>query len=108
MFFGRFAALTSELILWRIRKLNDILDARRRILSRRATAGIMNPLQAQQTENVLAQTSLLVGVTTVEDKATVQAKLDSAPINYPVELICLHEVQEEVTSITQMLAEQSD
>ena len=97
-FFGRFASLRPEIILWRLRKMNEILDGRRSSIPNRVKAGAITPEFRQMVEQLFETVLIWVVVTSNDDKNSIEKELKKDPLNYRVEIISIDDVFSELKS----------
>ncbi|MBU2431564.1 MAG: hypothetical protein KKH99_12795, partial [Proteobacteria bacterium] len=84
-FLGRFTSLRPETILWRLRKMNEILDGRRSSIPNRVKAGTIKPELLPMVEQLFETAKIWVIVTSNDDKDLVEHELEKDPLNYHVE-----------------------
>ena len=97
-FFGRFASLRPETILWRLRKMNQILDGRRSSIPNRVKAGTIKPKLVPMVEQLFETALIWVVVTSKDDKNAIEKELKKEPINYHVEIMSIEDVLTELKS----------
>ena len=97
-FFGRFANLRPETILWRLRKMNEILDGRRSSIPNKVEAGTVKPELVPIIEQLFATAQIWVVVTSNEDKNSIEKELKKEPLNYHVEIMSINDVFSELKS----------
>ena len=105
VFLGRFANLRPELTLWRIRKMDEILNGKRASIPQRLTLGLITNEQEKQAEALFEGLSLLIAVTSSEEKRIIKDRLEPDPINYPVEVFSVDDVRTEVFAIAKTAVE---
>lgn len=98
VFIGRFAMLRPEVVLWRLRKLNEILNGRRSSLPSRVTVGTIKPELLHVVEQLFSNAQIWVVVTSNEDKKSIQMELKAKPLDYGVDIISLDDVMIEINS----------
>lgn len=99
IYFGMFASLRPELVIWRLRKFNELLNGRRSNIPSRVKAGLATKEQAQLAEQILNTLQILIVVTRKEDKHLVETGLGSQSINYPVEVLSIDDVLAEIQNV---------
>lgn len=99
IFFGRFATLRPESVIWRLRKFNELLNGRRSSIPSRVKAGIATPEEAQLVEQLFNTLHILIVVTSKDDKSQVETGLVNQSIDYPVEVLCIDDVLAEFQSV---------
>jgi len=97
MYFGNFTALRSEVIVWRVRMLTEILVGRRASLDSRVSAGIVTLAQAGLVDEILGRVQIWVVVTANDDKAAVETALGSSI--YRVEVFSVADVSSELEKL---------
>lgn len=90
MFFGNFTALRTELIIWRVRMLAEILDGRRATIDARVRAGIATESQARVMEDVMGRLQIWLVVTSSADKEALARVLSTS--TYRVEVFSIEDV----------------
>jgi len=98
-FLGRFSNLRPEVILWRLRKMNEMLNGRLSSIDDRIKIGAATPEQAVAARELFENLQLLVIVTSDQDKTTLVKELDQHAIDYPVEVILVEEILSQVKTI---------
>lgn len=99
VFIGRFTILRPEMVLWRLRKMNEILNGRRSSLPSRVTIGAITPELFPVVDQLFSNAKIWVVVTSNEDKISVQKELKAKPLDYSVDIISLDDVMTEINSI---------
>lgn len=97
-FFGRFASLRPETILWRLRKMNQILNGRRSSIPNRVKAGAIKPKLIPIVKQLFETVLIWVVVTSNDDKRAIEKELKRNPINYHIEIMSLDDVFAELKS----------
>jgi hypothetical protein len=97
MYFGNFTALRPEVIVWRTKLLNEILDGRRATLGNRVQAGIATEAQAKLFDELLCRLQIWLIVTSDEEKSIVKQTLGS--LNYSFEVFSVDEVKSELAKL---------
>lgn len=98
-FLGRFGNLRPETILWRLRKMNEILNGRLSSIDTRVAMGAATPEQAVTAKELFESLQLWVVVTSDQDKTTVLGELDRQSINYPVEVITVEDIRTQIETV---------
>lgn len=96
VFLGRFSSLRAETILWRLRKINDILNERRSSIQQRAVVGVVNPEQAVLLDQLFKTLQIWVLVTSVDDKTSIQNELANRPLTYKTDIITIEDMFSEI------------
>lgn len=99
VFIDRFTMLRPEVVLWRLRKLNEILNGRRSSLPSRVTIGTITPELFPVVDQLFSNAKIWVVVTSNEDKISVQKELEGNHLDYCVDIISLDDVMTEINSI---------
>ena len=99
-FLGRFASLRPETILWRLQKMNQILNGRRSSIPSRVAAGTITPELAPLVEKMFETAQIWVVVTSNADKSSIQKELKKKALNYHVEIMTIDDVLSELKSST--------
>lgn len=97
VFLGRFAALRPEAILWRLRKMNEMLNGRRGSIKQRVKDKIATPEQSALLERLFETLQIWVLVTSGEDKIAIQRELSKQPANYVIDIITIDEIISELS-----------
>lgn len=95
-YFGRFATLRPELVIWRLRKMNDMLNSRVSSLSSKVALGVTTNKDAELLESLFANLRLLIVVTSKTEKSQIKEELSITPLNYDTEIISLDDVSFEL------------
>lgn len=98
IFFGRFATLRPETVLWRLRKMNEILNGRRSSIPTRVTAGTIKPEQVPMVEQLFDTVQIWVVVTSNAEKKSIQKELVEQPLDYQVDIMAIDDVLSELNS----------
>lgn len=104
LFFGRFTTLRSETVLWRLRKMNEILDGRRSSIPNRIKAGTTTPEVGRMVEQIFSTIQIWVVVTSSDDKQSLQEELTKQPLNYQTEIMSISDIVDELKSVSQFNA----
>jgi hypothetical protein len=100
VFLGRFATLRPEAVLWRLRKMNDILNGRRASLPNRVAFGAIKPEQLPMVENLFETLQIWVIVTSTNDKVAILEELEKQPLDYKTDILTIDDIFAELkTSI---------
>jgi hypothetical protein len=99
VFLGQFTTLRSEMVLWRLRKLNEILNGRMESLPLRAAAGVINQGQLSLAQQLFKTFQLWIIVTSNDDKNSILKELTRQPLNYKTDIISLDDVFAEIKSV---------
>lgn len=104
LFFGRFTTLRPETVLWRLRKMNEILDGRRSSIPNRIKAGTTTPEVGRMVEQIFNTIQIWVVVTSSDDKQSLQEELTKQPLNYQTEIMSISDIVDELKSVSQFNA----
>lgn len=96
VFFGRFATLRPETVLWRLRKMNEILNGRRSSIPSKVATGIIPPEHADIAEKLFEACHIWVVVTSNDDKNVIKEELAKQSLDYPVDIISIDDVSTEL------------
>jgi hypothetical protein len=99
VFLGRFAALRPEAILWRLKKLNEMLNGRRGSIQQRVKDKIATPEQAAVIERLFETLQIWVLVTSGEDKKAIQLELSKQPMIYATDIITIDGMTSELSAV---------
>lgn len=99
VFLGRFANLRPETILWRLRKMNEMLNGRLSSIDERIKVGAGTLEQAVAARELFKNLQLLVIVTSNQDKTTLMEELDRHTIDYPVEVISVGDIESRLETV---------
>lgn len=99
VFLGRFAALRPEAILWRLKKLNEMLNGRRGSIQQRVKDKIATPEQAAVLERLFETLQIWVLVTSGEDKKAIQYELSKQPMIYATDIITIDGMTSELSAV---------
>lgn len=100
VFLGRFAALRPEVILWRLKKMNEMLNGRRGSIQQRVKDKIATPEQAALLERLFETLQIWVLVTSNEDKKAIQHELSSQRSAYAIDIITIDEMISELRAFS--------
>lgn len=98
VFFGRFATLRPETVLWRLRKMNEILNGRRSSIPSKVSAGTIKPEVVPMVEQLFDTVQIWVVVTSKEEKNSIQEELTKQPLDYQVDIISIDDMLSELKS----------
>jgi predicted nucleotide-binding protein with TIR-like domain len=102
VFFGRFTTLRPELILWRLYKMDEILNGRWSSLPNRRKSGLINTDQEKQLDLLFKSFKIMVVVTNVIDKSKVISELKAKPIKFDIEVFCVDDIRDELERLAQI------
>lgn len=94
VYFGNFAALRPEAVLWRLRTLHDILTARLGSVAKRVEIGMMsNAKQLAALNLFMEKLEVWLLVTGDEDKATIISTAGSLGLKWPVKVFAISDIR---------------
>ncbi len=99
VYFGRFAAIRAESIIWRIRKLAEILNSRIASMPFRVKTGMVTTEQVEMIKQIFNTLRFWILVSSDHDKQLIVTNITNDPISYEVEVITLEEAMAEVRSL---------
>ena len=97
VYFGNFTLLRPEVVLAKMRLLNEILISRRSSIPQRVQMGAITPEKAGSALRLLADTKIWVLVTSELDKQIVHDDLARNPSTFQTEVFCLNDVSPELS-----------
>jgi len=95
-FFGNFTSLRPEVIIWRLKMLNELLNARRDSLKGRLELGIITPEQIKAAESLFVNLKILILVTSNDDKSSVLSEIENIKFSYALEVYSLEDMEREL------------
>jgi hypothetical protein len=100
VFFGSFAALRVEAVLWRIRTLQNILTARLGSIGKRIESGLgPDPRQLAALKLFAEKLEIWILVTGDEDKAVITANIGTAGLKWPVKVFAMSDIKTALENI---------
>jgi hypothetical protein len=103
-FFGNFTAFRSDAVMWRLRMLNDLLNARRGSIKDRVEIGIAKPEQAALLETFFSKLKVIILVTGDEDKTLILQNMAEYKFAYDLEIYSLGDMRTELEKLTRGLS----
>jgi hypothetical protein len=103
-FFGNFTAFRSDAIMWRLKMLNDLLNARRGSIKDRVEIGIAKAEQAGLLESFFSKLKVIILVTTDEDKTLILQNMAESKLAYDLEIYSLVDMRTELEKLTKGLS----
>ena len=103
-FFGNFTAFRSEAVIWRLKMLNELLNARRESIKGRIEIGIMTPQQSKLAESLFSNSKIMVLVTKDEDKTSILQNMAEAKVSYNLEVYSLIDMNNELERLSKGLS----
>jgi len=96
IFCGNFTALRTEVVMWRLQMLREILDGRRASLDQRVAIGIATEEQMRLVDDFLNRVQIWVILTSDDEKKVVEKELMGIPLGYKTQVFSLADVQSEL------------
>ncbi len=103
-FFGNFTALRSEIIIWRLKMMNELLHDRRSSFATRLEMGLTTDEQIRAAGNLLDRLKVMILLTSDEDKNKVLSEMSSIELIYSLEIYSLSEMGNELREFEQSLS----
>jgi hypothetical protein len=91
-YFGIFTTLRPEIVLWRLRTLENIIHDRMGSIPRRIKMGLVTPQQADALTPIIKDFKTFLLVTSDEERTTLQKELAAKPSQWPVEVFTLSDI----------------
>jgi len=99
IYLGRFTTLRPEIILWRLKKINEILDGRRSSIPKKVKFKAITPEVAKITEEIFKLIQIWVVVTSDDDKKILENEIPKQNINYRTEIFSLNDIGNELKQL---------
>ncbi len=99
IFLGNFPALRSEIVLWRVQRLLEILSSRYNSIGERLDLGIVTDKQAILLERFMERLEMWIIVTSDRDKDTVEKGLPRDNRICKIEVFSLSDVEAEINKL---------
>ncbi len=96
VYFGKFASLRAESIIWRIRKLDALMSGRRSSIPLRLQQGVVTPEQMPAIEHIFKTLRVLIIVSSDVDKQNILSAIAIDQLNFSAEVLTVSEGVEEV------------
>lgn len=96
IFLGNFSALRPEVVLWKVRMLDNIFSERIETFAERVKVGILTAEQAETLKPMLKKTMVWLLVTSTSDKDKIIKDLKRKPISLSTEVFSVEEIHSEV------------
>lgn len=96
IFFGNFTALRPEIVIWRLKMLNDLLTERMSSLKDRIELNIVTPKQAEFAENIYARMKIFLLVTSDEDKAIILKEIENVSFFKRTQIYSIPDMKKEI------------
>lgn len=103
-FFGNFTALRSEAVIWRLKMLNELLNARRESIKTRIEMGVITLQQMKAAESLFSNSTIIVLVTTDEDKTSIVQNMAESKFSYNLEVYSLNDMNNELERLSKALS----
>ncbi len=91
-FLGQYSALRAEAVIWRMKKLNEIITGRLSTLDYRVSIGMVAPDQIEPAKELYENLEMLLIVTSLQDKEVVDSEMKKNPIENKFRIITIDEV----------------
>lgn len=100
IYFGNFTMLRPEIVVWRLRKLGEILLSRRGAIPSKVALGLATPQQGQALEKLLDGAEVWVLVTSDAEKTAVETAIaDVRPPRYYTQVFSVTDVRNDLLRI---------
>lgn len=98
-FFGNFTAFRSEVIIWRLKMLKELLNARRESIADRIQLGIVPAERVSLVESLFSKSKIIILVTTEEDRTSISQNMTELMFSYDLEVYSLNDVNEQLKKL---------
>jgi hypothetical protein len=95
-YLGKFTMLRPESIVNRISKMTEILDERKSSIPNKLKYGVISENQKEYGELLFENLKLFIIVNSLKDKQILTTELETKTFNYPIEIISLDDMLEEI------------
>jgi hypothetical protein len=99
IFLGNFTALRPEVILWRLKLLTEIFDARRKAIQAQYACGRINEQERHSEDEFVSRLQIWVVISSEDDKNKVEAILRESPLGYSTEIFSMTDIQSELEQL---------
>ena len=96
IFFGNFTALRPEIVIWRLKMLNELLNERMLSLKDRIELNLVTPKQVELAENLFARMKILLLVTSNEDKTIILKEIKNVTFLKRIEIYSIVDMKEDL------------
>jgi hypothetical protein len=103
-FFGNFTPFRSEAVIWRLKMLNELLNARKDSIKARVEIGLVKPENTEKFKSFFSSLKVIVLVTTDEDKALILQNMVQPKFAYNLEIYSLVDMKTELEKLDKELS----
>jgi len=103
-FFGNFTALRPEIVIWRLKMMNDLLNERRNSLKKRSELGLADDTQIQAAENLFKDLRIIILLTSNEDRNSVQHGIKDLSFAYKLDVYSLTDMDNELKTLEKSIS----
>jgi hypothetical protein len=96
-FFGNFTALRPEIVIWRLKMMNELLNDRRSSFKSRIELGISTEEQIKAAETLFSKLKIIILLTSDEDKNNVLAGISNVDFSYDLEIYSLLDMKNDLS-----------
>lgn len=98
-FFGNFTALRPEIVIWRLKMMNELLNDRRGSFKTRTELGIATAEQIKAAENLFKKLRIIILLTSDEDKKAVKSGIKDVDFSYILDIYSLLEMDNDLKEL---------
>lgn len=95
-YLGQFAALRSEIVIWRIVKLVEILEGRKKSLAKRMVISGANKEHIYGALHFFNTVKIMIIVTSKKEQVHLENKINPLELNYAVEIVSMEQIEKEL------------
>ena len=99
IYFGKFSSLRPEVVLWRVRKMINILDSRKAGIPNRVAQGVILEEHVEFVNKMFDEIKIWVAVTSDDDKNQIVSELKKTPNDYNVEVFSINDITLEIQEL---------
>ncbi|HUV77920.1 MAG TPA: TIR domain-containing protein, partial [Desulfobacterales bacterium] len=103
-FFGNFTNLRPEIIIWRLKMFNELLNARKNSIKNRIELELMTSEQSKFAESLFTNLKILILLTSDDSKASVLSNMKVDPFSYPLEIYSIEDIKKELDRLEKDLS----
>jgi hypothetical protein len=103
-FFGNFTALRSEIVIWRLKMFNELLNARKDSIKNRIELDLITSEQSKAAESLFTNLKILILLTSDDDKTSVLSSMKDYPFSYPLEIYSIEDMKKELDRLDKDLS----
>lgn len=96
IFFGNFTALRPEIVIWRLKMLNELLNERMSSLKDRIALNLVTPKQVELAEDLFARMKIWLLVTSDEDKALILKETENVTFFKSMQIYSMVDMKKEL------------